>query len=99
MATNDTTTSQPTARQLEYLDSLRARALETIAASRRGVFIGRDQLIGAHLVANLPVPTTRDEASTLIDAATGSTIRSYSRAHREWAEPIVRAVGAEMGWN
>jgi len=77
-------------KQIAYLESLKSEAAKKIEAASRGVVLGRDQLIAAHLIANLPTPTTSEEASEMIDAAKGD-IKAYSRNHRAWAEPIMRA--------
>jgi hypothetical protein len=79
-----------TAKQIDYLESLKAEAAKKIEATGRGVVLGRSQLVAAHLIANLPAPVTSEEASEMIAAAKGD-IQNYSRNHREWAEPIVRA--------
>ena len=77
-------------KQIEYLESLKAEASNKIQAIGRGITYGREQDMAAHLIANLPMPATAEEASEMIDAAKGN-IKAYSRNHREWAEPIMRA--------
>ena len=82
-----------TEKQKSYRDALIAEQIRKLEAADRGVVLGRDQLAWARLAVALPEPQNAAEASEQIDALKGS-MKEYSRNHREWAEPILRAVAA-----
>jgi len=81
---------EATSKQIEYIESMKAEQAATIEAVARGVAIGKSQMVFAHLAIALPAPATLEEAREQIEALKGS-MQAYSKIHREWAEPIVRA--------
>ena len=84
---------EPTAKQIAYIASLKAEMAAKLEDANRGVVIAMSDRVWAALTVALPVPATMDEASEQIEAITGG-MHAYSRAHREWAEPIVHEVSS-----
>lgn len=75
----------PTQKQMDYRESLIRKRLN-------GSSLSGGALIEAIIIANLPEPTSKQEASEQIDALKNHTIKDYCKAHSDWYADLAARV-------
>lgn len=88
-------TTQMTEKQASYRQSLIEKNLDNEAVNYRQ---NRGQaLINVALIAALPEPSDKADASAQIDALKSYNVQRYALQHTVWANDIIRALIAAWG--